>query len=101
MHHTEKQRPILRRAPSVRSSDSTVESETQQICQGWSHLTSLHCVLLPEVIKPPESYAAPQIELLARRLVIDNLLNHNTKANEICLDGKILVLRLEKLRRPC
>lgn len=67
LHHAERQRPILRRAPSVRSSDSATETETQQICQGWSHLTSLHCVLLPEIIKPSETYAAPQIELLARR----------------------------------
>lgn len=67
IHHTERQKLGLRRASSIKSGDSSTEKETQQICQAWSHLTSLHCVLLPEVIRPPESYAAPQIEQLARK----------------------------------
>ncbi|KJH46425.1 WD domain, G-beta repeat protein [Dictyocaulus viviparus] len=39
----------------------------QQYKQGWSLLSTLHCVLLPDHIRPRSSYAAPKIELLARR----------------------------------
>ncbi|KAI6240020.1 hypothetical protein M3Y99_00485600 [Aphelenchoides fujianensis] len=68
LHSVDQQRPLLRRVPSTRSNDSnSSDQETQAIRQGWSHLASMHCVLLPETIRPPDSYAAPQIELLARR----------------------------------
>ncbi|KAI6215429.1 hypothetical protein M3Y94_00384300 [Aphelenchoides besseyi] len=68
LHSVDQQRPLLRRLPSTRSDESnSSDQETQAIRQGWSHLASMHCVLLPETIRPPESYAAPQIELLARR----------------------------------
>ncbi|KAL6725465.1 hypothetical protein Aduo_007515 [Ancylostoma duodenale] len=42
-------------------------SERQQLKQGWSLLAALHCVLLPDHVRPRSSYAAPRIELLARR----------------------------------
>ncbi|CAJ0597261.1 unnamed protein product [Cylicocyclus nassatus] len=42
-------------------------SERQQLKQGWSLLAALHCVLLPDHVHPRSSYAAPRIELLARR----------------------------------
>ncbi|VDM53829.1 unnamed protein product [Angiostrongylus costaricensis] len=41
--------------------------EAQQYKQGWSLLAALHCVLLPDHIRPRSSYAAPRIELLSRR----------------------------------
>ncbi|CAD6188336.1 unnamed protein product [Caenorhabditis auriculariae] len=41
--------------------------EKQQIKQGWSLLAALHCVLLPDHVRPRSSYSAPRIELLARR----------------------------------
>nr|CDJ83842.1 WD40 repeat domain containing protein [Haemonchus contortus] len=44
-----------------------VISERQQLKQGWSLLAALHCVLLPDHVRPRSSYAAPRIELLARR----------------------------------
>ena len=42
------------------------ENECHQIKQGWSNVAALHCVILPELVKPPGSYAAPRIDLLAR-----------------------------------
>ncbi|CAI4229926.1 unnamed protein product [Auanema sp. JU1783] len=49
------------------SSKETISSEKQQLKQGWSLVAALHCVLLPDHVKPKSSYAAPRIELLARR----------------------------------
>ena len=54
------------------STDSTDDdnSESQmvqsQAKQAWSLLAALHCVLLPELVGP-ETYQAPQLDMLARR----------------------------------
>lgn len=56
-----------RRASSTKSNESSQESKSQQIKQGWSNVAALHCVLLPDLVKPSTSYMAPKIELLARR----------------------------------
>uniref|UniRef100_A0A915CPE1 Uncharacterized protein n=1 Tax=Ditylenchus dipsaci TaxID=166011 RepID=A0A915CPE1_9BILA len=61
------QETSLRRVSSTKSTDSTADNESQQIKQGWSNVAALHCVLLPDLVKPSTSYAAPRIDLLARR----------------------------------
>uniref|UniRef100_A0A915CP67 Uncharacterized protein n=1 Tax=Ditylenchus dipsaci TaxID=166011 RepID=A0A915CP67_9BILA len=65
--HLTAKRPVLRRVSSTKSTDSTADNESQQIKQGWSNVAALHCVLLPDLVKPSTSYAAPRIDLLARR----------------------------------
>lgn len=58
----------LKRALSIKSSDEQMsENESQQVKQGWSSIAALHCVLLPDLIKPRNSYALPRIDLLARK----------------------------------
>ncbi|WKY03000.1 hypothetical protein Q1695_016360 [Nippostrongylus brasiliensis] len=52
--------------PKKLTTDGVI-SERQQLKQGWSLLAALHCVLLPDHVHPRSSYAAPRIELLARR----------------------------------
>lgn len=41
--------------------------DRQQIKQGWSLVAALHCVLLPDHVRPRSSYAPPSIEMLVRR----------------------------------
>ncbi|PAV78673.1 hypothetical protein WR25_21206 isoform A [Diploscapter pachys] len=41
--------------------------EMDRVRQGWSLVAALHCVLLPDYVRPRSSYAPPRIELLARR----------------------------------
>ncbi|KAK6034595.1 hypothetical protein COOONC_27899 [Cooperia oncophora] len=53
--------------PSRKLTAENVVSERQQLKQGWSLLAALHCVLLPDHVRPRSTYAAPRIELLARR----------------------------------
>ncbi|CAJ0941220.1 unnamed protein product, partial [Mesorhabditis belari] len=53
----------LKRTPSKDS----MSGERQQMKQGWSLLAAMHCVMLPDNVRPKSSYAAPRIELLARR----------------------------------
>ncbi|CAJ0578746.1 unnamed protein product, partial [Mesorhabditis spiculigera] len=53
----------LKRVPSK----DNMNGEKQQMKQGWSLLAAMHCVLLPDNVRPKSSYAAPRIELLARR----------------------------------
>lgn len=49
-------------------SENAAENESQQIRQGWSNVAALHCVLLPDFLRPlSPTYAAPRIDLLARR----------------------------------
>ncbi|VDP07804.1 unnamed protein product [Heligmosomoides polygyrus] len=60
---TQARSPIL---PKRNVPDGVI-SERQQLKQGWSLLAALHCVLLPDHVRPRSSYAAPRIELLARR----------------------------------
>ncbi|CAD5215974.1 unnamed protein product [Bursaphelenchus okinawaensis] len=61
-------RPFLRRVGSTKSTDTNEsDSEGHLIRQGWSHVASMHCVLISELVKPTEEYAAPDIELLVRR----------------------------------
>lgn len=58
----------LRRVASLKTTDFHMgENESQKIKQGWSNIASLHCVLLPEFIKPSDLYASPRNDLLARR----------------------------------
>ncbi|CAB3403143.1 unnamed protein product [Caenorhabditis bovis] len=52
--------------PDVRS-DSSAALDRQQVKRGWSLIAALHCALLPDHVRPRSSYAAPSIELLARR----------------------------------
>ncbi|PIC38640.1 hypothetical protein B9Z55_010588 [Caenorhabditis nigoni] len=41
--------------------------DRQQVKQGWSLVAALHCVLLPDHVRPRSSYAPPSIEMLVRR----------------------------------
>jgi len=43
------------------------ENQNQQIKQGWSSVAALHCVLIPELVRPRNTYASPRIDLLARK----------------------------------
>ncbi|PAV62290.1 hypothetical protein WR25_03965 isoform D [Diploscapter pachys] len=52
--------------PPAKDKESS-QAEKQQIKQGWSLVAALHCVLLPDYVRPRSSYAPPRIELLARR----------------------------------
>ncbi|KAL3108643.1 hypothetical protein niasHT_015565 [Heterodera trifolii] len=60
-------KPPLKRTSSIKSADFLPENECQQIRQGWSNVAALHCVLLPEMIRPSDAYATPRIDLLARK----------------------------------
>uniref|UniRef100_A0A1I7XSF6 WD_REPEATS_REGION domain-containing protein n=1 Tax=Heterorhabditis bacteriophora TaxID=37862 RepID=A0A1I7XSF6_HETBA len=69
LNYSRSRRSVAAPQPSL-SKHPTKEnpaSERQQIKQGWSLLAALHCVLLPDHVRPKSSYAAPRIELLARR----------------------------------
>uniref|UniRef100_A0A1I7SSR8 WD repeat-containing protein 7 n=1 Tax=Bursaphelenchus xylophilus TaxID=6326 RepID=A0A1I7SSR8_BURXY len=65
---TSHSRPLLRRVPSTKSTDTNEsDSEGHLVRQGWSHVASMHCVLISELVKPPDEYASPDIELVVRR----------------------------------
>lgn len=52
----------------VEQNQSTIhQPDRQQIKQGWSLVAALHCVLLPDHVRPRSSYAPPSIEMLVRR----------------------------------
>uniref|UniRef100_A0A158P8C8 WD_REPEATS_REGION domain-containing protein n=1 Tax=Angiostrongylus cantonensis TaxID=6313 RepID=A0A158P8C8_ANGCA len=57
----------IRNSPNKKLVTDVPYIEAQQYKQGWSLLAALHCVLLPDHIRPRSSYAAPRIELLSRR----------------------------------
>ncbi|KAF7639543.1 hypothetical protein Mgra_00000872 [Meloidogyne graminicola] len=58
----------LRRSASSKSTDEQIsESESHKIKQSWSNIAALHCILLPERIKPKGSFASPKLEMLARK----------------------------------
>ncbi|KAL7075515.1 hypothetical protein ACQ4LE_005347 [Meloidogyne hapla] len=59
---------ILRRSPSSKSTEEQLsECESHKIKQSWSNIAALHCILLPERIKPKSSYASPKLDMLARK----------------------------------
>lgn len=60
---------IFRRVSSTKSNESVTYNENQIIKQGWSSVAALHCVVLPDLIKPQNSYSSPKIDLLARRYI--------------------------------
>nr|CAD2136030.1 unnamed protein product [Meloidogyne enterolobii] len=58
----------LRRSPSSRSTEEQLsECESHKVKQSWSNIAALHCILLPERIKPKNSYASPKLDMLARK----------------------------------
>uniref|UniRef100_A0A8R1DZA5 WD_REPEATS_REGION domain-containing protein n=1 Tax=Caenorhabditis japonica TaxID=281687 RepID=A0A8R1DZA5_CAEJA len=57
----------LRKNSTEAKNDTDLSVERQQIKQGWSLVAALHCVLLPENVRPRSSYAPPSIEMLVRR----------------------------------
>jgi len=65
--HASLRRNTLKRVSSVQSTDSTHESEGQHIKEGWSALAAMHCVMLPDLLKPYSHFAPPKVDLLARR----------------------------------
>uniref|UniRef100_A0A914LM41 WD_REPEATS_REGION domain-containing protein n=1 Tax=Meloidogyne incognita TaxID=6306 RepID=A0A914LM41_MELIC len=61
-------RMSLRRSPSSKSTDEQLsECESHKVKQSWSNIAALHCILLPERIKPKNSYAFPKLDMLARK----------------------------------
>uniref|UniRef100_A0A915MZD2 WD repeat-containing protein 7 n=1 Tax=Meloidogyne javanica TaxID=6303 RepID=A0A915MZD2_MELJA len=57
----------LRRSPSSKSTEEQLsECESHKVKQSWSNIAALHCILLPERIKPKNSYASPKLDMLAR-----------------------------------
>uniref|UniRef100_A0AC34RE37 Uncharacterized protein n=2 Tax=Panagrolaimus sp. JU765 TaxID=591449 RepID=A0AC34RE37_9BILA len=65
--HATGRRTTLKRVSSIQSADSMHESEGQQIKEGWASVAAMHCVMLPELLKPPHGFAPPKVDLLARR----------------------------------
>ncbi|CAI5446025.1 unnamed protein product [Caenorhabditis angaria] len=53
--------------PTDTKNNDSNNIDRQQIKQGWSLVAALHCVLLPDHVRPRSSYAAPSIEMLVRR----------------------------------
>ncbi|CAK5094644.1 unnamed protein product [Meloidogyne enterolobii] len=61
-------RMSLRRSPSSKSTEEQLsECESHKVKQSWSNIAALHCILLPERIKPKNSYASPKLDMLARK----------------------------------
>lgn len=58
---------LFRRVASIQSTDSAHEQEGQQIKEGWASIAAMHCVMLPELLKPPCVFISPKVDLLARR----------------------------------
>ncbi|XP_067140814.1 WD repeat-containing protein 7 isoform X4 [Centruroides vittatus] len=52
--------------PNQEAIESGLSSQQAQIKKGWSLLTALHCILLPELVRTP-NFKNPQVEILARR----------------------------------
>ena len=65
--HASLRRNTLKRVSSVQSTDSSHESEGQYMKEGWSAVAAMHCVMLPDLLKPYSTFAPPKVDLLARR----------------------------------
>jgi WD40 repeat protein len=66
-HASGRKSGTLKRAPSIQSTDSAHEQEGQQIKEGWASIAAMHCVMLPDLLKPPCCFISPKVDLLARR----------------------------------
>lgn len=58
--------PQAQPPPNPAAEECDLKQQKQQIRDGWSLLSALHCVLLPDLVKSTH-YKRPLVELLARR----------------------------------